>query len=73
MKTIDLIPKDIIEMYDIKQTSELLMIHKPNPIGMTLDGEVKVSNDEIGTTLSMRGAIITLYKDARMTHITVLT
>lgn len=72
MKTIDKIPKEIIEMYSIEQSDTILMIHKPNPIGIHLNDNVRVNDEEYGTTISTRGAIITLYKDVFSTHITIV-
>lgn len=73
MKTIEKLPKEIIKKYNIVQTDTLLMIHKPYPIGIGLDGKIKVEKGVFGTVISTSGAIITLYKKTYKTHITIVS
>jgi len=73
MKTINEIPKDIIEMYDIRDHVDFIFIHKPNPIAFSNYSDIVITNKAVYTEIKCSGRfIITLWKATQLTQITLI-
>ena len=71
MKTIELLPKNIIDIYRIQQENNHVIIFEPVYINIEIDDKFSITEHELAYWIRNNILYITLYKDIKFLHITI--
>ena len=71
MKTLSLIPKKLIDIYQIEKINSSIMIHSPAHVNIDIDDEFKIKNNGYTYLIGNSKVCACIWENIQMLHITI--